>query len=194
MADCEICHEREMRFFDQDFEAAVCAECRNELNEKFELPGALKALLKRRWVGATKQGRCDVCNDRSIRVHSPILAIATCLTCSERLRRRAVRDVVFEPFVPTSKTHASAYHERETSDRHSPPPPNDTEESSPRSPYEVLGITASATIEEVKAAYRRLAKMYHPDRVADLGPEFGVLAERRMKEINAAYAQLEGSW
>jgi DnaJ-domain-containing protein 1 len=32
--------------------------------------------------------------------------------------------------------------------------------------------------------------MYHPDKVAGLGPEFGELAERRMKEINAAYAEL----
>jgi curved DNA-binding protein CbpA len=33
--------------------------------------------------------------------------------------------------------------------------------------------------------------MYHPDKVAGLAPEFQVLAEKRMKEINAAYELLK---
>jgi curved DNA-binding protein CbpA len=35
-----------------------------------------------------------------------------------------------------------------------------------------------------------MAKLYHPDKVAFLAPEFRELAERKMKEINAAYQQL----
>jgi preprotein translocase subunit Sec63 len=35
-----------------------------------------------------------------------------------------------------------------------------------------------------------MAQMYHPDKVAGLAPEFRELAERRMKEINTAYAKL----
>jgi DnaJ-domain-containing protein 1 len=35
-----------------------------------------------------------------------------------------------------------------------------------------------------------MAKLYHPDKVATLAPEFQELAERRMKEINSAFQQL----
>ena len=54
-----------------------------------------------------------------------------------------------------------------------------------------LGVAPNASAEEVVAAYRKLAQKHYPDKVADLGPEFRELAERRMKEINAAYAQLK---
>ena len=48
-------------------------------------------------------------------------------------------------------------------------------------PYKVLGLPSTATDEEVKQAYRRLAKRYHPD--ANPGDKE---AERCMEEINAA--------
>ena len=50
--------------------------------------------------------------------------------------------------------------------------------------YSILGVPAAATAEEIRAAYRRLARQYHPDLNA--GPE----AEARMKEINEAYDTL----
>ena len=56
---------------------------------------------------------------------------------------------------------------------------------------EILGLTGSPSAEELSAAYRHLAQMYHPDKVAGLAPEFQELADRRMKEINAAYALLK---
>lgn len=52
-------------------------------------------------------------------------------------------------------------------------------------PYKVLGLPSTATDEEVKQAYRRLAKRYHPD--ANPGDK---TAERRMQEINAAYDEI----
>ena len=60
-----------------------------------------------------------------------------------------------------------------------------------RSPYEVLGVESGASQEEISSAYRRLVQQYHPDRVADLGPELREVAEQRMKEINAAYQELK---
>jgi len=57
--------------------------------------------------------------------------------------------------------------------------------------YDALGVSEGATPEEITAAYRRTAQMYHPDKVAGLGPEFGEIADRRMKEINAAVSPIE---
>lgn len=53
-------------------------------------------------------------------------------------------------------------------------------------PYKVLGIEPGASDEEIKKAYRRLAKKYHPD----LNPGDEVAA-RKMKEVNAAYERIK---
>lgn len=52
--------------------------------------------------------------------------------------------------------------------------------------YKVLGISPSATDDEVKAAYRRMALRHHPDRVATLGDDVKKAAEKKFQEINAA--------
>ena len=59
-----------------------------------------------------------------------------------------------------------------------------------RDPYEILGVERGASLNEVKAAYRKLAVKYHPDKVDHLGDEFKVLAEKRFKEIQEAYQEL----
>ena len=53
-------------------------------------------------------------------------------------------------------------------------------------PYRVLGVSRDASDEEIKQAYRRLAKQYHPD----LNPG-DQEAARRMQEVNAAYEQIK---
>ena len=57
-------------------------------------------------------------------------------------------------------------------------------------PFVVLGLDPGASLEDVRAAYRRLVKTYHPDRhmAAGTPPEFLRVAEARMAAINAAYA------
>lgn len=57
-----------------------------------------------------------------------------------------------------------------------------------KNPYEVLGISPSATNEEVRSAYRELAKKYHPDNY--VGSPLADMAEERMKEINEAYDEI----
>ena len=54
-----------------------------------------------------------------------------------------------------------------------------------KEPYEVLGVSRNATDEEIKAAYKELAKKYHPDNYAN--SPLADLAEEKMKEINEAY-------
>ena len=56
-----------------------------------------------------------------------------------------------------------------------------------KDPYRVLGIDSSATDDEVKKAYRKMAMKYHPDRVAGMGEELQRNAAEQMKEINEAY-------
>ena len=56
-------------------------------------------------------------------------------------------------------------------------------------PYEVLNIPSTATDEEVKKAYRDLARKYHPDNYHD--NPLADLAQEKMKEINAAYHAIQ---
>jgi molecular chaperone DnaJ len=55
-------------------------------------------------------------------------------------------------------------------------------------PYQVLGVSPNATDEEIKSAYRELVKKYHPDNYAN--SPLADLAGEKMKEINAAYDQI----
>lgn len=59
-----------------------------------------------------------------------------------------------------------------------------------RAAWEVLGISPEADVEEIKAAYRQMALQNHPDRVANLGPEFVRVAEEKFKAIQEAYEEI----
>jgi hypothetical protein len=78
---------------------------------------------------------------------------------------------------------------REEVSRDKPPQPD--VDSRYKSAYDILGIQIGASIDDINTAYRHMAQMYHPDKVAHLAPEFREIAEDRMKEINAAYEELK---
>jgi DnaJ like chaperone protein len=59
--------------------------------------------------------------------------------------------------------------------------------------YEILGVQPSATLDEVKSAYRELVKKYHPDRVAHLGDEFRELAHRKFLDVQQAYDRIRAA-
>lgn len=58
-----------------------------------------------------------------------------------------------------------------------------------RDPYKVLGVSPYSSDDEVKRAYRELAKKYHPDNYHD--NPLGDLANEKMKEINEAYDEIQ---
>lgn len=57
-----------------------------------------------------------------------------------------------------------------------------------RNPYQVLGVSESASMDEVKKAYRKLSRIYHPD--ANINNPNKDQAEAKFKEIQAAYQQI----
>ena len=56
-------------------------------------------------------------------------------------------------------------------------------------PYKVLGISPNATDDEVKAAYRAMARKYHPDNY--INNPLADLAQEKMQEINEAYDAIQ---
>lgn len=60
-------------------------------------------------------------------------------------------------------------------------------------PFAILGVKSGASVDEVKSAYHRLAKIYHPDRysMAELPSEVREYLAAMVRRINAAFAALE---
>jgi hypothetical protein len=60
-------------------------------------------------------------------------------------------------------------------------------------PFKVLGLSRDASFDDVRAAYHRLSKLYHPDVFASvaLPPEVAAYLDARSKELNAAFRLLK---
>lgn len=86
-----------------------------------------------------------------------------------------------------------------TSRQTAEPTPESQPESEPAAPprwgnasdpwYRTLEVSPHASMEDIRQAYRRLMSQYHPDKVATLGDELKVVAERKSKAITAAYRE-----
>jgi DnaJ like chaperone protein len=59
------------------------------------------------------------------------------------------------------------------------------------SSYKILEIEPTATDEDVKKAYRRMAMKYHPDKIGHLGEEFRKTADEKFKKVNEAYEKIK---
>jgi len=57
--------------------------------------------------------------------------------------------------------------------------------------YQILEIPKSATDDEVKKAYRRMAVKYHPDKVSHLGPEHQDAAKEKFQKLTQAYERIK---
>ena len=59
------------------------------------------------------------------------------------------------------------------------------------SAYQVLGLNSSASNEELKKAYRKMALENHPDKVGHLGEDIRQAAEEKFRQINLAYEKIK---
>lgn len=122
---------------------------------------------------------------------------------AERERRLRERDFVLGEREARLREREESYrarerrlHEREQAAWQRPPgprawPPREDAADARRrvvmAPHEWLGVPEDASDEEARAAWARLVKLYHPDRVRDLPAWAREDAERRAKAINEAY-------
>ncbi|HUS87543.1 MAG TPA: TerB family tellurite resistance protein [Bacteroidales bacterium] len=57
--------------------------------------------------------------------------------------------------------------------------------------YKILEIESNVSDDELKKAYRRMARKYHPDAVSHLGEDFRLAAEEKFKKVNGAYEKIK---
>jgi len=57
-------------------------------------------------------------------------------------------------------------------------------------PYEILGVEPTASLSDIRRAFIGAAKRYHPDRFTDAKPAERAKAEKKMRELNGAFAEI----
>jgi DnaJ-domain-containing protein 1 len=108
----------------------------------------------------------------------------------------ASRVILMEPFRLRLRSmldrDPSARKEQESARPRPQPPPQAAPVLDPEklSAYELLGLLPSASMAEIKMAYRKRVKECHPDLFAGMDPQARALAEKWTRALNAAYATL----
>ena len=87
------------------------------------------------------------------------------------------------------RPHGVATRARDPTPSFAPKKPERDRSIHMKDPYQILGVEPTATDEELKTAYRALARKYHPDKYQD--SELAEMASEKMKEINAAYDEIQ---
>jgi DnaJ-domain-containing protein 1 len=88
------------------------------------------------------------------------------------------------------REHGAGKAQEPSRHRPEPAPAMSVNEPEKLSAYEILGLSSSASLLEIKMAYRKRVKECHPDLFAEMGPQAKALAERWTKALNAAHATL----
>ncbi|MBI3185810.1 MAG: TerB family tellurite resistance protein [Myxococcales bacterium] len=150
--------ERELRFDEEELETV-----RVDLKQAFGRPGDLEA--------ATLECRAGLRPSERLLLASALYELGLADGVLKRPERDLIRKAVGELGI-SEEEHRSilAAH---------------LGDGQPR--FAVLGLSADATDEELKSAFRRLAATHHPDKVAHLGPGAVERASRRFREIKEAY-------
>ncbi len=92
------------------------------------------------------------------------------------------------------KSGAAAKNQPAEQEQKAQPPPADNETELPPNiplPYQILGISIDASDEEIRAAFRKLARKWHPDKQKD--PSDVTEATRRWRELMRAYESIKGN-
>ncbi len=107
-----------------------------------------------------------------------------------RFKRLFKRAEPADPFAVFAQTYGIRIPQDDPPPKAEPDDEPQPVELGPTRAHQVLGVRLGASWQEVGRAYKNLALMYHPDRVAGMDPEARKYSEERMKEINAAYDEL----
>lgn len=97
-------------------------------------------------------------------------------------------------FAGAIRDAVSGHHTETASGRTDTPPARPASVSDVAAAYLLLGLKEGASPEQASAAYKRLAAQNHPDKVAQMAPEFRELAERKMRELNAAFETIRTAY
>jgi DnaJ-domain-containing protein 1 len=87
----------------------------------------------------------------------------------------------------SARSEQSARAAADAGERRYAPPTPDSVKRPPEHWTNVLGVSQTADLDEIRHAYRLLMTQYHPDKVASLGQELRELAEKKSKQITLAY-------
>jgi DnaJ-domain-containing protein 1 len=139
-------------------------------------------------LGLSEQEKLELKAEIMVTTYYPALSSGGAFIIGGGMRFFRKKPEPADPFAAFSEKFGARAPRTEHAEPESEPKPESVELGTWA--HQRLGVSPDASSKEISAAYRRLARKHHPDKVANLEPEVRIFSEQRMKEINAAYAQL----